>query len=102
MRLLLRTALPAVLLLAWAPLGFTRDSCKEALAAEGGSLGEGFTYSLYFMLTVVLFVVPAVFGLLLWNSFRSNRVRTRKGAGYAPPAGVERWVDEPGQGSGDA
>jgi hypothetical protein len=49
------------------------------------------------MLTVVLFVVPAVFGLLLWNSFR-----TRKGAGYAPPAGVERWVDEPGQGSGDA
>ena len=54
------------------------------------------------MLTVVLFVVPAVFGLLLWNSFRSNRVRTRKGAGYAPPSGVERWVDESDEGSGES
>ena len=51
------------------------------------------------MLTVVLLVVPSVFGLLLWNSFRTNRARPRAGIGYAPPSGVERWVDD-GQGTG--
>ena len=52
------------------------------------------------MLTVVLLVVPSVFGLLLWNSFRTNRARTRAGIGYAPPSGVERWVDD-AEGAGE-
>ncbi|HVS18012.1 MAG TPA: hypothetical protein VMT18_05380 [Planctomycetota bacterium] len=41
------------------------------------------------MLSMV-FGLPAVFGLLVWRSYRSAGARARRGEALVPP-GVERW-----------
>lgn len=64
------------------------------MANEGGSLSAGFTYSIYFMLGVVMLLIPALYGGLLWNTYRGQRARAKQGKVYTPSSGAVRWVDE--------
>jgi len=52
----------------------------------------GFTRSIYFMLGMVLFVVPGSFGILLWNAYRADRRREDRGDSYQPRSGAIRWT----------
>lgn len=51
------------------------------------------------MLAVVLGVIPGMFGLFLWNAYRSNRTREAEGRGYRPRSGAQRWdaVSDPAE-----
>ncbi|MEE8468566.1 MAG: hypothetical protein V3T22_08930 [Planctomycetota bacterium] len=53
----------------------------------------GFTRSIYFMLGMVVLVVPGSFGLLLWNAYRTDRRRADRGESYQPRGGALRWTD---------
>jgi len=64
------------------------------LASEGGSLSAGFTYSIYFMLGVVMILIPALYAGLLWNTYRGQRARKKEGKEFTPSSGALRWVDE--------
>lgn len=59
-----------------------------------GNLALGFSRSVYFMLAVVLGVIPGMFGLFIWNAYRSNRRAEESGAGYQPRSGAQRWSAE--------
>lgn len=50
--------------------------------------------SVYFMLVMVLFVVPGGLVFLVWRSYRGARARAAAGEGYRPE-GKLRW--EPSQ-----
>ena len=45
------------------------------------------------MLVMVLFVVPAGLGLVVWRSYRSDRVRAGRGEVFQPE-GKLRWSGE--------
>ena len=53
------------------------------------------------MLTVT-FLLPTVFGLVLWFAHRTNKKREREGREGFRPEGKIRWSDLPSAGSGDA
>ena len=53
----------------------------------------GFTRSIYFMLGMILLVVPGTFGFLLWNAYRTNRKREDRGQSYQPRDGAIRWTE---------
>lgn len=46
------------------------------------------------MLTVVFVVLPATFGLLMWNAYRAHRRREAAGRGFTPRGGAVRWDGE--------
>lgn len=46
------------------------------------------------MLGVVLLFIPALYGGLLWNTYRGQRSRAKEGKVYTPSSGAVRWVDE--------
>ena len=43
------------------------------------------------MLGVIFLLMPGLFGYLLWNSYRTNRMRAADGRGYEPE-GRKRWT----------
>ena len=89
---LARIAIGAAALLLLAPSGFSCVSCKEAVVSEVGILGLVFTRRIYFLLSVVFFVVPTIFGLFLWTSYRADRRRRERGGGdFVPRCGARRW-----------
>ena len=89
MRPLLRTPPFVALLLAWAPSGFTRDSRKEALVAEGGSSEKDSPAPLHAdRLLGAVGVRTAALEQL------PHEPRTHASRSHAPPSGVERWVDD--------
>jgi hypothetical protein len=46
----------------------------------------------------VTFLLPAVFGLVLWLSYRTNRRREADGGGFRPEGKI-RWSDDGAPGS---
>ncbi len=42
------------------------------------------------MLSVVLFVLPATMGGLIWHSYRRERILAAQGRGFSPPGSI-RW-----------
>ncbi len=45
------------------------------------------------MLGMVVLVIPATFGLLLWNVYRIDRRREDRGDSYQPRSGAIRWTN---------